>query len=150
MTRYEQVIQKAIELIDATPAGKRYSELVREISQALPDIPINTVHGSLVKFRAELPSEIYLPTRGLYKATRFREAGEVVVEVTQKIKAEKIKEEDFYEPFGDWLVNELEECTRAISLGGNRFKDKWGTPDVVGVRDTAYASFFVVERTRRR
>jgi hypothetical protein len=26
----------------------------------------------------------------------------------------------------------MEECTRAIPLGGNRFRDKWGTPDVVG------------------
>ena len=45
----------------------------------------------------------------------------------------KIKEEDFYEKFADYLVKELEECTKAISLGGNRFQDKWGTPDVLGV-----------------
>lgn len=37
--------------------------------------------------------------------------------------------------FADWLVNELEECTKAIPLGGNKFKDKWGTPDVIGVRE---------------
>ena len=47
-----------------------------------------------------------------------------------------IKEEDFYKPFADWLVNELEECTKAIELGGNIFRDKWGTPDVVGVRES--------------
>ena len=45
----------------------------------------------------------------------------------------KIEEEDFYEKFADYLVKELEECTKAISLGGNRFQDKWGTPDVLGV-----------------
>jgi hypothetical protein len=28
-----------------------------------------------------------------------------------------------------WLVNEVEECSAAIALGGNRFKDKWQTPD---------------------
>ena len=44
----------------------------------------------------------------------------------------KIKEEDFYNSFADWLVNDMEECTKAICLGGNLFKDKWGTPDVVG------------------
>lgn len=32
-------------------------------------------------------------------------------------------------------MKELEECTKAISVGGNLFKDKWGTPDVVGVRE---------------
>ncbi len=30
-------------------------------------------------------------------------------------------------------MNDLDECTKAISLGGNAFKDKWGTPDVIGV-----------------
>ena len=35
---------------------------------------------------------------------------------------------------GAWSKNELEECTKAIPLGGNKFKDKWGTPDVIGIR----------------
>src|SRR3989304_1810786 len=46
------------------------------------------------------------------------------------------KEEDFYGSFADWLVNDVEECTKAIPLGGNRFRDKWGTPDVVGKRES--------------
>ena len=46
-----------------------------------------------------------------------------------------LKEEQFYEPFADWITSELEECTKTIALGGNRFKDKWGTPDVIGIRE---------------
>src|SRR5262249_41523753 len=46
-------------------------------------------------------------------------------------------EDHFYEPFADWLKNELEECTKTIALGGNRFRDKWGTPDVIGIREPA-------------
>lgn len=42
----------------------------------------------------------------------------------------------FYEPFADWLKNEAEDCTKAIALGRNKFKDKWGTPDVIGVRES--------------
>jgi len=30
----------------------------------------------------------------------------------------------------------MEECTKAIPLGGNIFKDKWGTPDVIGKRES--------------
>jgi hypothetical protein len=30
-------------------------------------------------------------------------------------------------------VQDLGECTKAISLGGNKFQDKWGTPDVLGI-----------------
>ena len=46
----------------------------------------------------------------------------------------RIREEDFYAPFVEWLVNEIEDVTRAIPLGGNRFRDKWGTPDVIGIK----------------
>lgn len=136
MTSTEKVIQKAVELVEAVPVGKRYSELVSEISTVFSDIPVNTVHGSLHKFRTELPSTIYQPSRGLYRAVKYREEGEKQdSEVSRRPRSEKIREEDFYAAFGDWLINELEECTKAISVGGNRFKDKWGTPDVVGVRE---------------
>lgn len=136
MTSTEKVIQKAIALVDATPTGKRYSELVKEISATYPDIPVNTVHGALHRFRSELPDSVYQPTRGLYRSVKYRDEGdEQEAEVTKKLKREKIREEDFYDAFGDWLINELEECTKSISVGGNRFKDKWGTPDVVGVRE---------------
>lgn len=47
-----------------------------------------------------------------------------------------IKEDDFYEPFSAWLQNEIEDVTHAISLGGNRFKGKWGTPDVIGKKES--------------
>ncbi len=136
MTSTAKVIQKASELVDATPTGKRYSDLVRDICATFPDIPVNTVHGSLHKFRTELPPGVYQPSRGLYRAIKYQEEGErQEAEVANRLKKEKIREEDFYEVFGDWLINELEECTKAISVGGNRFKDKWGTPDVVGVRE---------------
>jgi len=136
MTSTEKVTQKAVELVGASPAGKRYSELVKEISAAFPEIPVNTVHGSLHRFRTELPQTLYQPSRGLYRAVRYREEGEEQqAEATKKPKHEKIREEDFYDAFGEWLINELEECTKSISVGGNRFKDKWGTPDVVGVRE---------------
>jgi hypothetical protein len=67
---------------------------------------------------------------------KFKEADEILPPKEAKAaKTQKIKEEDFYEPFSDWLVNELEEATKAIALGGSRFKDKWGTPDVIAVRE---------------
>lgn len=137
MTSAEKVIGKAKALIDAASEGKRYSELVTEISAAFPDMPVNTVHGSLHTFRSNLPATVYQPSRGLYRALRYQEEGEKKqAQDKQKLKKGKIKEQDFYEPFSDWLINELEECTRAISLGGNKFKDKWGTPDVIGVRES--------------
>jgi proteasome subunit B (beta)-like protein len=40
---------------------------------------------------------------------------------------------DFYEPFAEWLKNDLDEVTDVASLGGASMKTKWGTPDVIGV-----------------
>lgn len=135
MTSTEKVIQKARELILASPEGKRYSVLVREISAAFPDIPVNTVHGSMHKFRSEIGADFYLPVKGLYRAVKFRDENDTREVIKKATKSERIKEEDFYDSFGEWIVNELEECTRAISLGGNKFRDKWGTPDVIGIRE---------------
>ena len=47
----------------------------------------------------------------------------------------KVREDQFYAPFADWLKNEAEEATLAIPLGGNVFRDRWGTPDVIGKKE---------------
>jgi hypothetical protein len=63
------------------------------------------------------------------------EKSEAIGHTSEKLlhsQAYQIREKDFYESFAKWLKEEFEECTKAIPLGRNRFKDKWGTPDVVG------------------
>lgn len=132
MNSTRKVIQRATELVEQAPKGMRYSELHRTIAAQFPEIPANTVHGALHKFRSDLPANIYLPDRGLYQHEKYR---------PQETPARsprsdgKVREEDFYQGFAYWLVNELEECTKAIPVGGATFRDKWGTPDVVGIRE---------------
>lgn len=131
-----KVMAKAREALLDAPNGIRWAQLHRLMEAAFPDIPPNTIHGALYKFRTELPPDIYQPSKGLYRHVKFRE--EVPAEetpLTLKPAVSKIKEEVFYGPFADWLINELEECTSAIAVGGNTFKDKWGTPDVIGIRE---------------
>jgi len=130
-TKKELIIAKAIELLDHNSKGLRYSKLVKAISKALSDIPINTIHGTVWKIETMAPKAIYKPARGIFRLIKYKETEADV----QKPAPSKRREEDFYQPFADWLVNELEECTKAIPLGGNRFKDKWGTPDVIGIRE---------------
>ena len=134
-TKKEKIISKAVELIKSNPNGIRYSELVTKIQQEFPDIPVNTIHGTVWNLETRVPAEVYKPARGLFRHTTFKdiEIGEEKPEIPPTV--EKRKEDDFYEPFRDWIVNELEECTKAIPLGGNKFKDKWGTPDVIGIRE---------------
>ncbi|MBC7333941.1 MAG: hypothetical protein H5T85_05750, partial [Actinobacteria bacterium] len=128
----EEIIKKVIEILKSNPDGIRYSNLIRKIHEELPEIPINTIHGTVWNLDKRLPDEIYKPEKGLWRHTEFRDR--VISREGQK-PTQGIKEEAFYKPFADWLVGEVEECIKAIPLGGNKFKDKWGTPDVIGVRE---------------
>ena len=132
-TRREQITSKALEILRDNPQGVRYSQLVNMIKEAFSEIPINTIHGTVWNLDVTLPKEIYKADRGLFRHTSFREdttAEEVLV--TPTVAA--INEEDFYKPFADYLKNDLEECTKAIKLGKSKFRDKWGTPDVIGIK----------------
>ncbi|MBW8465086.1 hypothetical protein [Acidovorax sp.] len=48
----------------------------------------------------------------------------------------RVVESAFYGTFADWLKNDAEAVTHAIPLGGNVFRDRWGTPDVIGKRES--------------
>lgn len=134
----KRVREKAVDILGENPQGVRYSDLVRRIVEALPDIPVNTIHGNVWDLDKTLEGQIYKPTRGFFRLKKFSETEFVptVSNVQTVPDAFHVREEDFYKPFAEWLVNETEDCTRAISLGGNIFKSKWGTPDVIGVRDS--------------
>ena len=135
MTSRDQIIAKALELLGNAPHGLRYSEFVQKVHEALPQIPKNTVHGTLWNLDVKLPNQVFKPARGLWLHIKFRDTAPPEQPKPISIAKEKITEKAFYEPFADWLVNELEECTKAIQVGGNLFKDKWGTPDVIGIRE---------------
>jgi hypothetical protein len=128
-----------LDLLGRHPNGLRYSELVRLLHETFPTIPQNTIQGSMWNLDALFPEAVYKPAKGVSKATAFREGENQhdIISVEQQVTPPEIsfREERFYKPFADWISKELEECTKAVPLGGNRFKDKWGTPDVVGIRE---------------
>jgi len=135
MTSKERIVAKALDLLKAESHGIRYSEFVRRVNEALPEIPKNTIHGTLWNLEVQRPDDVYKPARGLYLHVSFKPSSAPEPVKVAPPATQKVKEEQFYEPFGDYLVNELEECTKAIAVGGNTFKDKWGTPDVIGIRE---------------
>jgi len=134
-TKKERITEKALALLAATPAGLRFSDLVSQLQAAFPDDPYGTLTGTVWNLDARLPDEVYKPSRGLFRLTRYRvDSASPSVEQPEPVEAaETIKESAFYEPFADYLLNDLEECTKAIPLGGNKFGSKWGTPDVFGI-----------------
>ena len=131
----EKIIKQVREILENSPKGIRYADLIRGISEALPDVKINTIHGTIWNLKQKIDrgevKDIVAPERGLYILQKYyKEEG--YGESEEIKKTEEIKEEDFYKLFADYLVNDLEECTKAVPLGGNRFQDRWGTPDVIG------------------
>lgn len=136
-----QIRKIALEILADKPEGIRYSDMKRKILEQNSDFNPNTISGATWDLEITYPDKVYKPDRGVFRLVKFKE--EVTTQpdqqsdsTTKTTKKKNIKEEDFYQPFADWLVNELEECTSAIGLGGNIFRDKWGTPDVVGVRES--------------
>ena len=98
----ERIVDRSLGILAANPEGVRYSELVRQIAASDASLKINTIHGNVWNLDEQYPDRIYKPSRGLFRLTKYRDP--------------------------EWLVNEVEECTKAIALGGNRFRDKWALP----------------------
>ena len=128
MTSKEQIVAKAIELLEQHPHGLRYGELHKAIRAALPDANPNTIGGTIWNLEVQFPAQVYKPARWkLHIDAMFKETDSSLgPSVPPAFSKPKVKEEHFYEAFADWLIKELEECTRAIPVGGNLFKDKWG------------------------
>ncbi|WP_137181520.1 hypothetical protein [Roseomonas sp. AR75] len=101
-----------------------------------PDTPINTIGGSIHDLRVK-GDEIEVPTKGLWVLKNSALPTTVVPVVSKghgkNNNASQLAEVSFYEPLANWLRDEADEVTEAFPLGGAGFKDKWGTPDVVGV-----------------
>src|SRR3989338_11520886 len=104
-TRRGQIISKAIEILKSNPQGVRYSELVNSIKQSFPDIPINTIHGTVWNLDATMSNEIYKADRGLFRHLSFRETQVSAEEVLPLPTPSQVSEEDFYQPFADYLKN---------------------------------------------
>ena len=127
----KQVRELARGIVLKHPGGIRFAEIVAEIRQSLPDAIKTTVEAQVANsLVADYPSELTKPSRGLYKP--LAADGQVSSEILLPVEGFQ-KEEELYEPFAQWLKNDIEEATEAVPLGGAGLKAKWGTPDVVGV-----------------
>lgn len=74
-TRRGQIQRRALELIAANPAGFRYTQLARRIQEDFPEVPINTIYGSVWNLDALFPAQVGKPARGVFQAVEFKEAG---------------------------------------------------------------------------
>lgn len=134
-----RIREAAFALLKQHPEGLRWADLTRQVSESDPSFNPNTIQGNLWDLHQRFPDKVYKPSRGLFRLMEFRDRDTDTDQLRPDLVPEpagRVQEEDFYGPFADWLENDLEECTKAIPLGGNRFKDRWGTPDVIGKRES--------------
>lgn len=132
-----QIKEEALNILSQYPDGLRFSILHKKIQEANPLFKPNTISGCIWNLEVVYPEKVYKPSKGLFRLTTFKEQEAVDQPgIDLPPVLQKIKEANFYAPFADWLQNEIEDVTRAISLGGNVFKDKWGTPDVLGKKES--------------
>jgi hypothetical protein len=135
MTVKQRIVNNSLELLASHPEGLRFSELNKLLQVQLPEIKPNNIPATLVLLESLANGEIYKPAKGIFRHVNYQQDSSVPVERTEVVNPQvtTCREEDYYEPFARWLVAELDECTEAIKLGGSKFRDKWGTPDVIGV-----------------
>ncbi|MCL4843490.1 MAG: hypothetical protein KJZ79_16700 [Bryobacteraceae bacterium] len=135
MTAKKRITEAALKLLDAHPDGLRHSQLVLALAERLPEISKNTIVGAVVGLVAKNPENVCKPTRGLFKLLKYSDSLSPAPQTPAKGELlSSVKEEDFYPAFAAYLTGDLEECTKAEPLGRSFFKDKWGTPDVIGIR----------------
>ena len=131
----KQIQELAKSIIASYPGGIRYTDLAREILRRNPETNENTIKGTLALLFKKFPNELTKPSRGLFMLARGTDTSSVASAkeaTTPTAAGGRVAESDFYQPFAEWLKNELEEVTDVVPLGGGGLKGKWGTPDVVG------------------
>lgn len=138
MPSIREIQEYILQVLTGYEDGVPHGQLVDEVKEKWPDVPDGTIFGSIHQLPLSRPEEIYKPSRGIYRLVRFREqaiaaATPPTAKAEEEQEAERPLEKTLYEPFANWLVNVIEECTRAVPLGGAAFRDKWATPDVIGI-----------------
>lgn len=135
-SRRERIIATALDILGAEPRGLSTGELLAKVKAKLNDEK-RGVHTALMNYVKQADSALYQPARGWFKA-KDSQCDEQPPPVRSEEVRERVAEAVFYEPFADWLVEGPESCTKAITVGGSMMKDKFGTPDVVGVFRPSY------------
>ena len=119
--------------------GMRAKELADEIHRKMPGELHKTIWARLSVITDKYPNQfvkISQPGAAFYYLRDDESASD---DASSKDKTVKNEEKRFYEPFAEYLQygkkgeDRLNECTKAIPLGGKVFGEQWTTPDVIGL-----------------
>jgi hypothetical protein len=139
----QQIHERALQVLESSPQGIRWSDLLRAVQVDAEGTPPNSIHGGIHNLLTTRTSDIVKVARGTYQLAKYVEA-ENANATAQEARAvstpvlpethgsTSLTEQDFYSSFAEWL-EENDEATVAAALGGASLGGKWGTPDVIGV-----------------
>src|SRR5262245_58428607 len=105
----KEIQNLARQIVAENPGGIRYNWVVQRMAMKKAEIPKNTIHGSVWELATRYPNEITKPSRGLFLPVGPSVSSVIVTPPV--LPTPKLSEESFYEPFADWLKNELDEAT---------------------------------------
>lgn len=132
----ERIKAVALSELDKCPEGLRDSELWAKIKATDSEFKPGTITGTIRNLVTDSSDQVYKPSRGRFRSVKYKDEANDLALPAETVAHSGTKEGDFYTPFAEWLENEIEDVTHAFPLGGNVFKDKWGTPDVIGKRES--------------
>jgi len=136
-----QIHERAMQVLEASPGGIRWVELLRAVEADAPGTPHNSIHGGIHNLLTTRSTDIIKVARGTYQLAKYVQVDDAAaaaqtneaaqVSVTADVPgSEHLTEQDFYDSFAEWL-EENDEATVASALGGSSLGGKWGTPDVM-------------------
>ena len=128
----KQIHETALTFVGSQENGARWSEILRHVHELSPETPHNSIHGAVHNLLSTSP-KIEKVTRGVYQLAAIGPDDLIRFDGEDLAASSLPNEDQFYESFADWLVNDAEDVTCAVPLGGSWLKGKWGTPDVLGV-----------------
>lgn len=71
-----RIYEKALELLEESPDGVRWSELLERIEASDRTFHPKTVNGCVWKLVERFPDQVYKPSKGLFRLVKYRTEGE--------------------------------------------------------------------------
>lgn len=137
----KNIRDKAYEFIqESGEDGIRHSELYAKIKRIYPSYKDKVIQSQisdlpkLAEYRGKIEHEPYGPFRA--KLSSYTKGA------AKKQTKKSLREDAFYQPFAQYVEENLKECTSVKVLGGSILGRKWATPDIVGYFKVGSAESF--------
>ena len=63
---------KALDLLDKSPEGLGWTDLLTMIQESDPSLHPKTVNGCVWKLTENFPNEVYKPTKGIFRLVKYK------------------------------------------------------------------------------